>query len=160
MMHIPGLIRRLSLLQNEFSLPSSTQLHCSKGRNIGWCLLKCPRHFIHRLTLSKVGLKILQKSGLFSVAMHCILLVLFSHIPQSYPHASGQQAATTCRAEESLKSTLQYSLCRNGIKCHLRTTEYKLVSSVTSWKRANNIWYIPYILCSLKPHQSRNWYNP
>ena len=160
MMHIPGLTHRLSVLQNELSVPSSTQPYCSKGRHFGWCLLKCPRHFIHRLTVSKVGLKIQQKSGLFSVAMHCILLVLFSHIPQSYTHTSRQQAATTCRWEESLKSTLQYSVCRKGIKCHLRTTKYKLVSSVTSWGRASNIWYVPYILCSLKFHQSRNWCNP
>lgn len=155
MMHIPGLIHRLSLLQNELSVPSSTQLHCSKGRNIGWYLLKCPRHFIHRLTLSKVGLKILQKSGLFSVAMHCILLVLFSHIPQSYPHASGQQAATTCRSEESLKSTLQYFFAGK--------------ESSVIWGQLNTNLSHQWLhekeqttsdICSLKPHQPTSWYNP
>ena len=160
MMHILGSICRLSLLQNEFPVASSTPLHCSTGRNAAWCLLKCRKHFIHGITVSEVGLKILQKSSVFRVAMHCVLLVLFLYIPQCYSYASRQKAATTCRSEESLQSTLQYSVCRKGIKCHLRTTKCKLVSSVTSRRRASNIWCIPYILCSLKLHQSRNLYNP
>lgn len=136
-MHIPGLIHRLCLLQNELS--SSTKLHCSKGRTVGWCLLTCPWHFMHRLAVSKVGLKVLQKSHLLSEATHCVVLVLFSHTPHSYPQAIRQQVTSTCRSEECPKPTLQYSVCRKGIKCHLRTTEYKLVSSVTSW-RTSNIW--------------------
>lgn len=80
MAHIPGLIHRPSLLQNE--LPSSTKSYCLKGRNVEWCLLKCPWYFIHRLTVSKVGLKILQESCPLSEAMHCIHWC-YPHIPHS-----------------------------------------------------------------------------
>lgn len=72
---------------------SSSEFHATilLKRYVGWLLLKCPRRFIHRLTVSKVGLKILQKSGLFSVATHRILPVLFSHVPQSYPLLAGSK---------------------------------------------------------------------
>lgn len=77
----PGLSHRPPLLHNELSAPSSTQLYCSKDRNTGWRLWKCPGHFPHRSTGFKVGVSTLQKSGLFSGAMQCTLLILFSHAP-------------------------------------------------------------------------------
>lgn len=140
----PGLSHRPPLPQNELSVPSSTQSYCSKGRNTGWCLLKCPGYFPHRFTALKVGLSTLQRPGLFSGAIPCTLLVLFS-----LPHTNRQQAATPWPAEESLKSTLEVLHLGKQSKCYLRTTEYKLFSSRTPWRRASNIWCIPYILYSL-----------
>lgn len=132
-----GLSHRPPLLQNELSVPSSTQLYCSKGRNTGWCLWKCPGHFPHRSTGFKVAVSILQKSGLLSGAMHCTLLILFSHTPH-------YQAATPSTAEQSLKSTFGVLHLGKQIKWYLWTTEYKLFS----WRKVNNIWCIPHILCS------------
>lgn len=87
----PGLSHRPPLLQNELSVPSSTQWYYPIGRNTGWCLLKCPGHFPHRFTALEVGLSTLQKSGLFSGAIAGTILTYPTLTGSRQPHLAHQK---------------------------------------------------------------------